>query len=148
MSFEMSLTGLDKVAVALAVEMGIDARLQAFCDSTFTQKIRGPIITASDGSKKCLAIALDCSVAWHELPILLRRLIEIHGREWSIAQENTELGEEAERLARDILYSLCTEEGEDFPRNDAETHIDAYIEQDLLGDSGGFHQPIRAAVHA
>ena len=113
--YDMSLTDNDAACVSACIGMGIDSHLEAFTDSTFSWSIRGPIITLSDGRKACIAKALDCKFVYHELPILLRRLIAVYNDEnvveWDPEREN----HPAENLARDILVGLFEGDSDDLP---------------------------------
>ena len=110
-NYTMSLVGMDARAVVTAVNIGIDARLQA----VFGEFHGGErsIVATSDtdywksGDKLVLARTLECSVEPESVPVLVRRLLE--ELEWC-DDENCD-GEDCEgsaghSLAESILMTL------------------------------------------
>ena len=79
----MSFTGHDRKVITKVVEAGIDARLEGFLYSTFSD----------DGHR------LSCEIAPDEMQILLRRL-----------SEYVEGDDEAELLLEDIVYACFRDE--------------------------------------
>lgn len=78
--YTMSLVSDDAKVVTLAVNMGIDSRLQAVFGK-FANSERSIIATSDtdywkDGDKLILAHTLECEVEPESLPVLLRRLYE------------------------------------------------------------------------
>jgi len=92
--YTMSLTGRAIKAVMAAVNQGIDAHLEA----CFVPE-RGDLYAggARRVGSKVMCHTLDCSVSSESLPVLLRRLFEL---------EDTDLEDEAQSLANDILETL------------------------------------------
>jgi hypothetical protein len=72
--------------------MGIDDRLEAFVESSFRLVHRSPHIEA-----------LECRIAWSEMPLLIRRLMELEGR---IDHDPDREADPAVGLAESILYTL------------------------------------------
>jgi hypothetical protein len=96
--YRMSLTGSEAEALAACVSQGIDAHLEAFTDSRFRRSHRM-------AGKQVLASAIDCEVAWHELPLLMRRLMELSYKE-AIDYDPEVESEPCQSLAHAILSSL------------------------------------------
>jgi hypothetical protein len=63
--FEMSLVGLDISSTKMAVNQGIDSRLEGFTRSTFEW---------GDGRN---GLRLECKVHPDEMQVLIRRLVEL-----------------------------------------------------------------------
>ena len=91
--YPMSLTGRWAEAVKQAVNIGIDAHLEACFIREFGDSYE---VNDRKVGDKVLTRALDCKVSKESMPVLLRRLFEIEG----------DLQEPASSLASDILDSL------------------------------------------
>ena len=94
--------GGDRKIITKCVNQGIDAHLMGFCDSKFTVVENG---------------RLKCEIAWHELPIMIRRIWEL----------DTEL---AQDLARGICESLLgdsDDEGYELKVEKYSIQIDNYL---------------------
>jgi hypothetical protein len=85
MSYSMSLVGDDARALEIVVNMGIDARLEAFTDSSFN----------SNGHR------IDAKIDDSEMQIFLRRMIELEE-----STEDIDLCDAANNLVEIIVGQL------------------------------------------
>lgn len=105
-NYTMSLVADDAKVVTLAVNMGIDSRLQAVFGK-FANGERSITATSDtdywkDGDKLILAHTLECEVEPESLPVLLRRLSE--DMEYTGADgDDADMGQS---LAESILMTL------------------------------------------
>lgn len=105
-NYKMSLVGDDAKVVTLAVNMGIDSRLQAVFGE-FANGERSIIATSDtdywkDGDKLILAHTLECEVEPESLPVLLRRLYE----NMEYTGEDGDDADVGHSLAESILMTL------------------------------------------